>query len=162
MIADPNIPYQYSPPLNDGLTYLSVQASYGGLWIDLNDEEKYRISATNTRDTSSKTWRKITAQSPVLGGTYLVHAVPEMITEQVSIFIHGTDQADLADNLFFLDEIFEQPSFQLKWYTNDYLETWDCQLADASYQRGQVWTHSTMALTTYSVPRFPTVKRDRA
>lgn len=145
----------------DGLWYLDAEVSYGSTWISLNDGERYKLSATNTRDNSSKTWRKITAQSPVLGGTYLVHAVPELITEQVSVYVYGNNQTDLNDNFWFLDELFEQPSFRLRWTTNEYREYWDCQLADGAYSRNQVWTHSAMAVSTYSVPRFPRVTRER-
>lgn len=145
----------------DGLQYMDAEISYGSSWVSLNDGERYKIAATNTRDNTSKTWRKITAQSPVLGGTYLVHAVPELVTEQVGVWIYGSNQTDLADNFFFLDELFEQPSFRLRWTFNEYREYWDCQLADASYSRNQVWTHSAMAMSTFSVPRFPRVTRER-
>lgn len=144
-----------------GLKYVDLEISYGDQWISLNDHDKFIINGSNTRDNTSKTWRKVTAQSPVLGGTYLVHAVPELVSEQVSIWIYGADQTDLADNYFFIEELFEQPSYRLRWTYNDYRETWDCQLADASISRNQVNTHNTMAMVTYTVPRFPNVTRER-
>ena len=147
--------------MREGLSFLAVEISYGGDWIDLNDHDRYIVGAENTRDSVTKSWRKITAQSPVLGGDFLVHAVPEMITEQISVFIHGADQSDLADNFFFLDELFEQPNYRIRWTLNDYREYWRCQLAEASHSRGQVWTHGNMAQSTYSVPRFPDVTRER-
>lgn len=145
---------------SQGLDYLAVEISYGGIWVDLNDVDRFQIAATNTRDNTSKTFRKITTTSPVLGGTYLVHAVPELVSEQVSIYVRGSTQTELADNFFFLDQLFEQLSYQLRWTYNEYRETWDCQLADASYSRGQVMTHSVMAMSTYTVPRFPRVTRE--
>lgn len=153
-------PFNYTGN-DDELTYTKLEISMGGTWIDLNDGIKYIVSA-GTRDNAAKSWRKITAQSAVLGGSYLVHAVPEMVTETVAIWVHGNDQTDLADNFFFLDELFEQPSYRLRWTLNEYREYWDCQLADAAYSRGQVWTHSTMAQSTYTVPRYPRVTRERA
>ena len=156
-----NIPYAVTDPDQEGLNYLAVEISYGGEWIDLNEGERFRINGQNTRDSSSKTWRKITAQSPVLGGSYLVHAVPEMVTEQVSVWVHGASQSDLADNFFLVEELFEQPAFQMRWTYNEYREYWLCQLAEASHSRGQVWTHNQMALSTYSVPRYPQITRER-
>lgn len=144
-----------------GLQYLNVEVSLGGEWVSVNDHEKYRINSEVTRDTSTKSWRKQVATSPVLGGSYLVHAVPDMVTEQVGIWIHGNDQTDLADNIFFLDELFEQPSYRIRWTMNEYREYWDCQLAEASVSRGQVWTHSMMAMAAYTIPRFPRVTRER-
>lgn len=146
---------------DEDLNYFSVEVSYGGTWVDINDHTRYIVEGSTTRAQSQKTWRKITATSPVLGGSYLVHAVPDMISEQVAIYVYGESQTDLADNFFFLDQLFEQPSFQIRWTLNEYREYWDCQLADAAYTRSQVLTHSTMAMTTYTVARFPRVTRER-
>jgi hypothetical protein len=156
-----NIPYAVTDPDHEGLNYLAVEISYGSEWVNLNDQERFRIGAQNTRDNTQKRWRKVTATSPVLGGDYLVHAVPEMITEQVSVWVLGNSQTDLADNFFFLEELFEQFDFRIRWTFNEYREYWRCQLADSSSSRGQVWTHSQMALNTYSVPRYPNVERER-
>lgn len=156
-----DVPFNRVMTDQEGLSYLECEISYGGQWISLNDNEKFRINGQNSRDQSAKTWRKITAQSPVLGGTYLVHAVPEMITETVAVWVYGISQTDLSDNFFFLDGLFEQASFRIRWTFNEYREYWDCQLADATYTRGQVFTHSQMAMTSYSVPRFPRVSRER-
>lgn len=144
-----------------GLEYLDVEITVGGEWISLNDGEKYRINAQSTRDNTTKSWRKVTAQSPVLGGDYLVHAVPEMVTEQVSVWIYGQDQTDLNDNFWNLESYFEQFSYQLRWTLNEYREYWLCQLSEVSSSRGQVWTHSTMAMSSFQVPRYPSVTRER-
>lgn len=145
----------------EGLVNFSVEISYGSQWINLNDHEKFKIDAEGTRDATTKTWRKTVAQSPVLGGNYLVHAVPEMITETVSVYVYGNDQTDLSDNVFFLMEMFEQFDYRIRWSTNEYREYWRCQLADASYSRGQVWTHNNMAKASFTVPRYPQVSRER-
>lgn len=155
------IPYAISDPDQEGLQYLAVEISYGGEWVDLNDGQRFKINAEGTRDNTSKSWRKITAQSPILGGDYLIHAVPNMVSEQVGVWVYGNTQTDLADNFFFLEELFEQLDYRLRWTTNEYRETWRCQLAEASSGRGQVWTHSQMAVSTFTVPRYPDVARER-
>lgn len=144
-----------------GLKVFDCEISYGSRWIDLNDSEKFKIGGDSTRDGTSKSWRKITAQSPVLGGEYIVHAVPDMISEQISIWVYGRTQTDLHDNFWFLDQLFEQMDYRIRWTTNEYRETWRCQMADASYSRAQVWTHNMMAQSTFTVPRFPDVTRER-
>ena len=143
------------------LEYFAVEISYAGTWINLNDGERYKISAENTRSQTNKTWRKIVATSPVFGGDYLVHAVPNMITEQVGVWVYGIDQTDMNDNVWFLNELFEQFDFRLRWTTNEYREYWRCQLAEASSSRGHVWTHSQMAQCNFQVPRYPDVERER-
>ena len=144
-----------------GLDYLAVEISYGSRWVNLNDGEVYKISGDQTRDTTTKTWRKVTADSPVLGGNYLVHAVPDMVSETIAVWVYGQDQSEVADNLFGLTKLFEQYDYRIRWTTNDYREYWRCQLADATMSRGQVWTHSRMAAAQFMVPRYPDVTRER-
>lgn len=155
------LPYGVTAPENEGLSYMAVEVSYGAQWININDNESFRIAAEETRDSTAKTWRKIVAQSPVLGGNYLIHAVPEMVVEQVGVWVLGQDQTDLADNFWFLTELFAQYDFRIRWTMNEYREYWRCQLADFSSSRGQVWTHNQMAKVSFSVPRYPDVVRER-
>jgi len=143
-----------------GLDYLAAEISYGSRWLNLNDGERYKIDAEQTRDTSAKSWRKVTAESPILGGNYLVHAVPEMVAEQISIWVYGTTQTEVSDNLFTLTELFEQYAYRIRWTFDEYRETWRCQLADASMSRGQIWTHNLMAKASFTVPRYPELTRE--
>lgn len=143
------------------LSYLAVEVSWGSTWVDINDSENYKISGDGTRDQVGKTWRKITAQSPVLGGTYLVHAVPEMVAENVSVWVYGQDATGVAENYFALLDLFEQYDYRIRWTFDSYQETWRCQLADATSSRGQVWSHNNMAVASFQVPRFPEVDRER-
>lgn len=154
------VPFAITDPDQEGLDYLAVEISYGGEWVNLADGERYKISA-ESRNTGNKSWRKITTQSPVLGGNYLVHAVPEMVEETVSVWVYGNTQSDLSDNFFFLEELFEQFDYRIRWTTNEYREYWRCQLAESSFSRGHVWTHSMMAQSTFQVPRYPDVTRER-
>jgi len=144
-----------------GLEYMAVEISYGSRWVNLNDGETYKIAGDGTRETSQKSWRKITTDSPILGGNYLIHAVPEMIGEQVSVWVYGQTQTEVSDNLFSLQEFFEQYDYRIRWTTNEYREYWRCQLADAAISRGHVWTHSLMARADFTIPRYPDVTSER-
>lgn len=155
------VPYGVTAPENAGLTYLAVEISYGSQWVNLNDHERYQINADNTRAQVAKTWRRTTATSPVLGGDYLIHAVPEMVAESVSVWVYGQDQTDVADNYFYLEDLFGQMDFRMRWTFNEYREYWRCQLADSAGDRGHVWTHNQMALMNFNVPRYPNVTRER-
>jgi len=142
-----------------GLDYLAAEISYGSRWVNLNDGINYKIGA-ESRDSSSKTWRKVVAESPILGGNYLIHAVPEMVTEQLSVWVYGATQTEVSDNLFGLTDLFEQYDYRIRWTFDEYREYWRCQLADATMSRGQIWTHSLMAATQFTVPRYPDVTRE--
>lgn len=144
-----------------GLTYLAAEISYGSRWVNLNDGLTYQISGDQTRETTGKTWRKVTAESPILGGNFLVHAVPDMVNEQLGVWVYGATQTEVSDNLFGLVDLFEQYDYRIRWTFDEYRETWRCQLADATMSRGQVWTHSLMANASFTVPRYPDVARER-
>lgn len=139
------------------LDYLAVEISWGSRWINLNDHIRYQIAADGTRDNTSETYRKTTVQSPILGGEFLVHAVPEMVTETLGIWIYGETQTDLSENFAYARELFSQWSFRLRWTLDDARETWNCQLPDANSSRNQIWTHNLMARQSYTIPRFSEV-----
>lgn len=143
------------------LGYLDLEITRGGEWVSLNDHERFIVNGSETRDQSQKSFRKVTADSLILGGNYLVHAVPDMVVERVGIWVYGQDHSDLADNYFFVCDLFEQLDFRLRWTFEDYREYWRCQLADSVSSRNQVWTHNTMAGVTFNVPRYPDVSRER-
>jgi len=143
-----------------GLDYMAVEISYGSRWVNLNDKLIYEISADQTRDSTAKTWRKVIANSPILGGDYLIHAVPEMVGEHISVWVRGTTQTEVADNLFHLTDLFEQYDYRIRWTTDEYREYWRCQLAEATTSRGQVWTHNLMAKADFTIPRYPEVTRE--
>jgi hypothetical protein len=144
-----------------GLDYMAAEVSFGSRWINLNDGLNYKIGAEGTRDSSAKTWRKTTADSPILGGNYLIHAVPDMVSETLSVWVYGGSQAEVSDNLFNLQDIFEQYDYRIRWTFDDYREYWRCQLADATLSRGQVWTHNLMAKADFTVPRYPDVTTEQ-
>jgi hypothetical protein len=144
-----------------GLDYMAAEISYGTRWVNLNDQEVYKIGGEQTRESTAKTWRKVTADSPILGGNYLIHAVPDMVQEHISIWVYGQTQTELSDNLFGLVDLFEQYDFRIRWTFDEYREYWRCQLADATYSRNSVWTHSLMAKADFAVPRYPDVTRER-
>jgi len=144
-----------------GLDYLAAEISYGTRWVNLNDGETYKIASEGTRDSTARTWRKVVADSPILGGNYLIHAVPEMVSETIAVWVYGQTQTQVADNLFNLTDLFEQYDYRIRWTFDEYREYWRCQLADATMSRGQVWTHSLMAMAQFTVPRYPDVTSER-
>jgi hypothetical protein len=146
--------------MKTGLDYMAVEVSWGSRWINLNDGEVYKIAGDATRDSTQQTWRKVTAESPILGGNYLIHAVPEMVAETLGVWVYGTTQTEVNDNLFTLVEVFEQYDYRLRWTFDEYREYWRCQLADSTMSRGQVWTHSLMARAEFNIPRYPDVETE--
>ena len=126
--------------------------------INLNDHSSYAISADATRDRVSVSYRQINATSPALAGDYLVHSVPEMVTESVQIWVYASTQTQLAARYKALRDAFEHWQYQLAWSWADYSEHWNCNAAKSiDANMGQGMLHNYMAQVTLQVPRFPTV-----
>lgn len=143
-----------------GIDYMSVEVSWGSRWVDINDHTKFRVAAEGTRDNVTKTHRKTTVESPILGGNYLVHAVPDMVNETLSIWVYGDDYVDLGENYALAEELFSQWDFRIRWTINNARETWICQLPDQGASQNQVWTHNLMAKMNFTIPRYPNVERE--
>jgi hypothetical protein len=143
----------------DGL-YLGVEATYQGEWVNLHDMLNYKLAAEPSLTSSARSWRKITATSPVMDGEYLIHATLGMVVEQMKWWVYGGDQVQLAENIWTLEEIFNQYDYRMRLAFDNYFETWECQLADTTTERGHVYSHNKMAGFTASIPRFPSVVRE--
>lgn len=138
------------------LTSFDCEISNGAGWTSLNDGLKYRVSAEGTKDNTQTSWRKIEAKSPVLEGSYLVHAVKDEVMDNLTVYVYGGTHTELNQNLQALVDLFSQFSFQIRFtYNGGGRETWDCHVADHSISRNQVYTHANMAVFSASVPRMP-------
>ncbi len=155
------LPYGVTATDPDKLNYFACEVSYAGQWVNLNDGERFKIDAEATRDSTQKSWRTIKASSPILGGDYLIHAVPEMVMETVGVWVLGGSAVDANDNYWTVMELFEQLDYRIRWTFDNYREYWRCQLAESSSARGQVWSHNHMAKVQFSVPRYPNVTTER-
>ena len=137
-------------------TPLIVRASVSSPtgWIDLNDHERYELEATSRNNRSVK-FRRQEVTSPYLPGTWLINAVPDMISEVVSVWVRGTSHFDLTRNVSALEDAFSQLSFTIRWATDDSYEEWMCQLSDYTIATQREYQHARVAKFTAEVPRYP-------
>lgn len=135
---------------------LSIVTSDGT--TNLNDGTIYKIAKDGTREQVSRTFNQTKATSPALAGEYLVHSVPGMVQESVTIWAFGTTQAELNTRYRALIDAFEHWQYQLVWTYTGYTETWNCNaVISNSADFGQGMIHNFMSKVTLQVPRFPTV-----
>lgn len=139
-----------------GLSSYSMEIELGGSWLDLNDQLNYKVGAA-TMATSQISWRKISVDSPVVEGSYTVHAVKAMVTEQLQIWVYGGDHVQVQENRQQIEELFSRLDYRVRFSFDAYREYWRCQTAEWTSERSQVMTHNQMTVVTFSVPRFPTV-----
>jgi len=141
---------------NPAMYNFLVELSIGNQWVAVSDGRDYYMGPEDFGDKAYQ-MRRITAQSPFFDGTYLVHSVKENVSETLSIHVLGSSQNQVTENILLLEEIINQPSFRIRMTMGDHRETWKCQRADYTIQRGHVMMHSTRAVMKIQVSRFPDV-----
>ncbi len=141
------------------LDYFRIEATLAGRWADLNDGVNFKVASDPTLATTSRAKRRITTSSPVLDGEYLLHATTGLVTESLKFWVYGVDQADLHNNIALIEEIFDQYDYRVRITWDNYVETWECQMADTVTERSHVYSHSTMAGFSAQVIRMPSVLR---
>lgn len=144
------------PRIQDTLENFDVTISSGTTWYSLTDGIRFYMSTEDFGD-KAQVLRRITAASPYYEGTYLIHAVRENVQEMLTIGILGSSQNQVTENILLLEELVSQPSFRLRLTMGDHAETWLCQQADYTIQRGHINMHNTRAQMKLAVPRLPAV-----
>jgi len=150
---------KFKEPIPKGLTTYLVEIEYGGTWVNLNDHLNYKVGAAS-QDNTQVTWRKIMAESPVVEGSYLIHATRGLVMEKLQIYVYGADQWGMNENTAKLEELFGRLEYRIRLTFDDYREYWRCQTADYAMTRSQVMVHNVMNIFDATVPRFPTVERE--
>jgi hypothetical protein len=138
------------------LDNFEVVISAGNAWYSLTDGSRFYMSAEDFGD-KAQVLRRITATSPFFDGTYLIHSTRENVQEMLTIGILGGSQNQVTENMLLLEELVSQPSFRIRLTMGDHQETWLCQSADYTIQRGHINMHNTRAMMRISVPRLPQV-----
>ena len=161
-------PLTYRPKLGEKLPQnteklegFDVEISSGSLWVSLAQGSRFYMGAEDFGD-KAQVLRRITASSPYYEGTYLVHAVRENVQETLSINVLGASQNQVTENLLMLEELVSQPSFRIRLSMGDHVETWSCQQADYTIQRGHIMMHNTRAVMKISVSRLPNISYEVA
>lgn len=124
--------------------------------LQLEQPGVYKLEKS-TRDNRQVAHRKIEAANPFVGGSFVVHAVPENVTENVSVYVYANTALLLKDRVKALTDAFDQVSYTMTFRTENVTETWRCSVADYMIQSGHELQHNFMALIKASVPRNPKV-----
>jgi hypothetical protein len=125
-------------------------------WINLDDHQCYIVTADSFAN-SQTTWRRTQVQGPYVAGKFTVSAVPDQVTEQIGIYVLGTSQADLQQNLADLIDAISQPFFQLMWSMDEAVYSWDCDTADYSIEYTTPTLFARQITVKLQIPRNPLV-----
>jgi hypothetical protein len=152
------------PPIDD-MSFTMYVSNGDGTWLDINDGTKYKVSADSI-GSNAVTWRKTEVTSPYVEGKFLVHAVKDMVSNGLTVWVtgypynnHASGQNQLQTNIDDLITPFEQISYQIKYTMGNMQIVWDCQTADHSVEMSREYVHAMMVPVKFTVPRFPTATR---
>lgn len=140
---------------------LVVQATLRGPYTDLKleDETKGYELEKSTREEQAVTWRKQEVTNPWVGGSYVVTAVPENVTEKLAVWVTGATHLQLQDRIAELTRRVSQPAFYLDWSLGGVTDRWYCQYSDYSIRTSQEFLIATTALVSVSLSRLPQTVR---
>ena len=146
------------PRMGDGTGIFACRMSYQGGWLYLDDLERYIVAADSFAN-SATTWRRVQVTGPYVAGKFTVSAVPDQVTEQVSLYVLGSSQSDLQSNLARLIDAVSQPYFQFVWSMDQASYIWDCDSADYSIQSTTATMFARQITVKLSIPRHPLLTR---
>lgn len=106
-----------------------------------------------------KTYRRITAESPYVGGRVLVHAVPDVQTATLRLRVKGSDQQDLYNRINELSAAFSQFSYTLTINVNHKTWIYLCEAADMTLGEGgsvdDLMARSNTQYMNFTIPHSP-------
>ena len=140
------------------VSFVSVRILDNGRWLELNDSFNYKVEASSFSD-SANTFRRVTVESPWIGGRFLINAVPDTVEETLTVYVYGADQVDLQDKIDRLISSFMQFSYILEFVVDQNRLQYSCECADYNLIKSRELTHNNMAQISLRIPRIPYVDR---
>ena len=146
-------PYQYKVRESSVLE-LNVLIEHPDGWLDLNDHQNYRV-ANDALAEGNHSFRRLTATSPYVHGSYTITSVPDNIEETLSVWVLGGTRADLAQNIQYLTDALQQITFGIVIKVEDYSVLWTCFASEYKVSTRHELMHSRMGQVVAQVPRLP-------
>lgn len=137
----------------------AVSTPTGG-WLNLNDTVNYRMTSESF-NSYTQSWRRTEVISPWIAGKYLVHAVPDAVEENVSVYVMGTSQVQARNAIDYLVACATQMSYQIRYELDEVRVTWDCLAADFTVEMSRELVNNAMAIVRLAVTRQPQVLLER-
>lgn len=125
-------------------------------WLSLNDGINYKVAA-DSFETSAIQYRRTEVTSPYVGGSFLVHAVPQNAMETVQVYCYGASFFAAQTNVTNLINAIAQLRYQVRKSVADTVYTYSCYTADYSVTGSNVYVASKMIPVTLQIPRLPQV-----
>lgn len=124
---------------------------------DLNIDDGTSFTLAQGLRIGSVTWRRETVQSPFVEGRIPVHEVKDAAESTVVVYVHGTSNAILNQNVgTLLDAFTKQYTYDLKLTVNSVNYQWVCERADYEVAFATAALNALLVPVSLSFHRKPT------
>lgn len=121
--------------------------------LSLNSDP-YKL-ASDSFATESVTFRRTEVSNPHLEGTYLVNALRENVTTQVSVWVTGATRDELVPALRTLCDAFGQVRFNAQLVVDGHSQIWSCYASDYVVSTQREFMHASRAKIDVNLIRDP-------
>jgi hypothetical protein len=146
--GDSSVPQQWK----EADFHCRITGPYG--WINLDDHQNYIVAAESFA-ASATTWRRTQVTGPYVAGKFTVSAVPDQVTENVTIYVLGESQTEMQINLANLIDAVSQPAFELQWSADNAVYIWQCDCADYTVDFVAANLYARHLAVKLQIPRNP-------
>jgi hypothetical protein len=140
------------------MTDLSISALVSRDLLSLGDldinSSPYRLAGPQILGGEQR-WERQTAASPFVDGEVTVHRRRANVTDQIVVYVSGTDTANMFSNIRDLIDAFTQDRFTLQINIGTATNQWDCECADYSVTVDTPHMVAKYGVVQFNVPRKP-------
>ena len=140
------------------MTDLSISALVSRDLLSLGDlninASPYRLAGPQTLGGEQRFDRKVVS-SPFVDGEVTVHRRRTNVTDQIVVYVSGTDSATLFANMRTLIDAFTLDRFTVQLNIGTSVNQWDCEAADYSVVVDTPHMVAKYGVVQFNVPRKP-------
>lgn len=122
--------------------------------LDINDHTAYVVAGPSALG-GTVSWDRRAVSSPWVEGDITVSRRRGNVMEPLTVYVKGTDQADMDAKIATLVAAFTQDRYGLQIITGGANHAWDCEAADYTVMFDTVHFHALYAQVTFQIPRKP-------
>jgi hypothetical protein len=140
------------------MTDISVNAKVTRTDLGLGDLDintsPYRIAGPQIME-GTTSWDRNQVNSPWTEGDITISRRRGNVTSQLTIYVSGTDTANMMANIRTLVDAFTQDRFTLQINMGTSVNQWDCESADYTVLMDTVHVYNLYAQVSFSIQRKP-------
>lgn len=121
--------------------------------LNINDHTTYRVA--NEIMGGNVTWDRKTVSSPYVNGDVTIHRRRGNVSERFGIYVYGSNQTNLQNNVKALIDAFSQNSFTLSMTLDSVEWSYRCEASDYQIEWSNAHLFSNQVRVLFNLIRNP-------